>query len=281
MSSRSVLLDALLVGLREFQAREAAILNNPDLSPVGRQNQMTALRNEVQTFRAKATDYLRLSAATFRLEYERHQAKALLAEDHQGQRWDYGRLSFESQSAKAALQQAPDLGAAARIFHQWVALGDAHRVRAMTETAPEVLKARFGASFGLEVDQLARESAQRLAVVMDTDELKQLRAEGSDLVKAALELQKTVFETSGFYDPRIGLTAGLGSTDEFTRLLDGIHLTSKWTDEGGPASMAYTLEVEPTAEQPVSGRPEESYAERFTRLSSGGGSVIKSVIKES
>lgn len=221
--------------IRGFGDRRGAVQKNRDLSGQGQERQLKTVQAEIDAYRPKAYEHLRLTWHFIREDYKAWQAKAAQLEAAAGARWDYSRLNYEATAASAALKNATsntpggDFPAARQVYEAWTNSGDPHRRRAMLEVGPELLTGRFGATNGAEVNRLAKDASKRLAQELDTPELQALRAEGSNLTTRAAEAYQVTQEVGRLYDPAAGNVWSVGN--EFSQLLVGVTLAERVSAE--------------------------------------------------
>jgi len=115
-----------------------------------------------------------------------------------GSFWDFTRLTFETESARRAIMQTPDLYDAGDLFDANSKSGDAHKARGWLEVAAEAFAQKHGST--VETNRIAHDAAARLAALLTTPELESAQAESEALADAALNALKATGEVGMFYD---------------------------------------------------------------------------------
>jgi len=212
--------DSTLATVRDFTGRRSKVQADSQYSQAGKAQRLAAIETEAQAFRPKAYDALSAGWATMRKQAEALANRKAQAEEKAGARWDFTRLTFETESARRAIMQTPDLYDAGDLFDANSKSGDAHKARGWLEVAAEAFTQKHGAT--VETNRIAKEAAARLAALLTTPELESAQAESEALADAALNALKATGEVGQFYDP------GAGSPDnvlnEFGNLLKAVRV---------------------------------------------------------
>jgi len=224
--------------VRFYQQARRNIQADPNLSQAGKERAGGNLEQSISLFRDVAVGELTQAWKDARQQYEGVLSKRAKAEDDEGARWNYERLSYELASVEKRLQAFSDLPAVSSWLEKETQSGNLEHVRACCEVAPGVLRKRWpGVDGGAE--HLARRLERLLGNLLTTPELKALEQAESEQAKAVLQLVGETQEVSDFYANSFPYGG-----NEIVKLLDNVKVSQHYNPEDFQRFLVQTVEFE-------------------------------------
>lgn len=213
--------------LNEFDNRRQGIFTNTDLSAQGRDKELAKLNAEAATYKSEVVRELRGKWDGWKAD-ARHNVEALReANERAAAGWDYARLNYMEKAVNFRVGGADSFADVAGEYQRVKESGDRHAWRAWVETAGGTIRVKFGND--PEALSFVKRLSQDAPEVLETDEVKELKAEGERLSKQAQELDEQTEQARAFYHPNgSGI---LGVKDDFETLRDGVQITRRVVPE--------------------------------------------------
>jgi hypothetical protein len=195
MSNHSQIKDII----NDYAARIAAIENDADLTAEGKQKRLDKLAAERREILNSWAVDLRAAAVKAALTAKTKLGVAQLVREEDAARWDYARLTYESQAIKAACARSGgNIYAVGELWDTIKATGDKYKIKAAIDTLPLEVKAD-----DMTADLRAELMQQLAAAVPDTttDEAREFArvgrehlAELADIRNAARAIDEAIHQ---------------------------------------------------------------------------------------
>ena len=208
-----------------FESRKHAINTSIELSDEGKRRAMQKLDGEIAAARVPITADLKSQWDTFKTQARRNIEQVQKAEDEAAKQWDYSRLEYMARSVQGEIKKSTNIADVIGKYNQVKESGDKHARRAWTEAAGEVIRAKY---HDVEALGFIKQLAQDAAAVIETPQIKELKAQGSTLTQQAHILDEQTKQVRAFYNPRnIGIYE---APDEFTAMREGVNISQHLGD---------------------------------------------------
>lgn len=209
--------------LNEFDNRRREIFANADLSKQGRDKALQALNSEAANVKGDVLRELRGKWDGWKADARYNVESLREANERAAAGWDYARLNYMEKAVNFRVGGADSFADVASEYQRVKESGDRHALRAWTETAGATIRVKFGND--PEALSFVRQLSQDAAEVVETPEVKELKAEGERLSREAAELDEQTEQARAFYYPN---GAGVfGVQDEFETLREGVSITRR------------------------------------------------------
>lgn len=212
--------------LMEYENRKHTINTSPDLTTEGRKKAMQKLTAEIDQARAVIVQELRTQWDTLKTKAARNIEQVQQAQSEAAKQWDYSRLEYMARSVKNTIDNAASLADVVGMYNQVKESGDNHARRAWAETASEAIKGKYSSG---EAVVFIKQLAQDAAAVIETPQLKELKAQGSELTDQARILNEQTDQAQKFYNPNN--TGVFSLPDEFTAMREGVRINQQFNAE--------------------------------------------------
>jgi hypothetical protein len=204
--------------VEELKARIEAIRLDPNLSDAGKEKAIQAAQKQLSDYRPVALSTLQAEANTIRRQYrDINKTRYPDALERAAKSWDYPRLLFEGERARAEIQAAQvnrsnPLEAIEAQYDQVMREGTPHERLAWSEVGRGVVRDQFGDRAASLIGRMSANAAR----LRETDEIRAIKDESGRLALRAAELQREVRDVSKEFDYEGQIALG--------KVLDGIHV---------------------------------------------------------
>lgn len=222
--------------LSGYETRKRTIQDNSDYTAAAKKKYLDQLEAEKPAARAAAHSNLEREWSAIRRDYTRLVEKHQAAADKAAAAWDYGRLAYEAQRVKLAIDSMngnPTAGftAAGQIRQAYEKArnsGDRILFRAWCENAPGLLAEKFhGIEDKLAAADLVREMEGDFHKLTTTQEIEALQDDAAALVVKVGDLA-TLTEQAERYFAYVGAFA---TNNEFSKLEEGVSLRAVYNPQ--------------------------------------------------
>ena len=205
--------------INEYQKKIDKVQNNKDLSAQGKKNRLDKLTGEKKDALKAFVPELRRQAVKAGLEARRLQGCAWASGQLDSEKWDYSRLMYESNAAKAQVRRVG--GDVFEVVKEWDKVknsGDKYKIKAYIDTVPLEIKQTDNRTYSdLMQDMSSKSNIFEKSIETgsyETGARSQL-AELADLERIAAKLDGELYPRSRPFGP---------NPVTQKRILKGIHL---------------------------------------------------------